>query len=176
MKHGINALVILEAGQDQYLRVRAALVDYPGSLNPIHHRHDDIHQDDIGLILLAQGDTFLAISALSNQPDIGRLGHDRLNYPVNLKMVVDKDNANGSFSCHVLGHQEGLTGSDSPASRTFSHKVRNADVTLQYNTITPKAFQAYSLGWPAVAPSKTMPSTGAAAGVRQAVQERGTLP
>ena len=77
-------------------------MQYFRGFNPVHDRHDNIHQGDVWQVLFTQGNPFLAICPLADQLDIGGCTQGRLHDPVHLEMVVNKDNSDvGGFGlCH----------------------------------------------------------------------------
>src|SRR6266498_332404 len=97
----MDALMILKAGENQYFEIRMFLTDARGRLHPVHHRHDDIHQDQVGLDLFAKSDGLGTVGCLTDDRDIGYSdqysGDDFMDMP----MIVYHENADGSFCAHA---------------------------------------------------------------------------
>ena len=81
-------------------------MQYFRGFNAVYYWHDNVHEHNVRLILLAQGNTLLAIRALPNQFYIGCRAQNRLDDPVYLEMVVNQDNTDGIFSGHLLQNKE----------------------------------------------------------------------
>src|SRR6185437_11641200 len=80
--------------------------DLPGGLQAVHHRHADVHEDDVGAQLGDPGDGLLPVDGLADHLDIGlRVEQDGKARPHHA-LVVGHDHADR----HGAASSGGLTG------------------------------------------------------------------
>ncbi len=69
LERSLDQLGIAEADQRQDFDLRPALADQAGGGHAIHHRHLQVHQDDIRLEQLAELDGLFAIAGFTYQAE-----------------------------------------------------------------------------------------------------------
>ena len=98
-----HVLVEVEGGEHQHPRGRLAREQPPGRLEPVHDRHPDVHQDDVGAGPPAGVDGLRAVAGLGDDSDL-RVG------------LEDHPEA-GAHECLVVGDQDADGHAGTPASR-----------------------------------------------------------
>jgi hypothetical protein len=82
-----DVLVEAEGGEDENALAR----EPAGGLDPVHARHSDVHQHDVGAVLGRRDDRLLAGFGLGDDLDVaGRLEH-RLETRAHHRLVVGDD-------------------------------------------------------------------------------------
>ena len=61
----------LEGGEQDHLDGRAGVLDQAGGVQAAEDRHAQVHQDDVGLQLLGQGDRVGAVGGLADDVEAG---------------------------------------------------------------------------------------------------------
>src|SRR6266508_4501822 len=97
----MDTLMILEAGKNQYFYIWMLFTDALGRLHPIHHGHDDIHQDQIGPDLFTELDGFRSIRGLAHEGNIRYSDQHPGDDIMDMSMVVHNENTNESFCIHI---------------------------------------------------------------------------
>ena len=78
--------------QDEHLHLREPVEDPLGRFDPAHHRHPDVHQDDIRHELAGEVDRFGAVLRAPDDLD-ARIGLEERRYSLaEERIVVDDEN------------------------------------------------------------------------------------
>ena len=70
--------------------------DSPDCLDPVYHRHPQVHQDDIRLVLPEQRDGPRAVLGLGHQLEVRLLGNDRGQPGPHHRVIIGHENADAA--------------------------------------------------------------------------------
>src|SRR5512132_125916 len=90
----------VRARQYQYAGIRPRLANPPGRLDSVHHRHADIHQDNVRLELQRQLDCLRTVARAPDDLEGALAGEDRLERLGEQPMVVHDQDANRAFELY----------------------------------------------------------------------------
>src|SRR5262245_13694219 len=102
----VDVLVQVEGGEHDDLR-RSRLHDLPRRLDPVEHRHADIHQDDVRALGAAHLNRLLAIRSGADDVEVGLSRQQRGEAGTDDLLVVDHEDADR----HALGTSIGSSAS-----------------------------------------------------------------
>ena len=89
----VDVLVEVEGGEDEDpgLRPLGRAHDLPGRLDPVHLRHPDVHEDDVGPHLPHQTDRLDPVGGLPEHLEIGRGVDEDPETGPHERLIVDDD-------------------------------------------------------------------------------------
>src|SRR5690606_9252059 len=77
-------------GESYHLDVRVQPADLPGGLNPAHHRHQQVHHDDVRLELAGQRDGLAPVLGLADDLEVVLEAEGQLQAPAHDGVVIDE--------------------------------------------------------------------------------------
>src|SRR5437867_1735654 len=93
--------MILKAGENQYFYVRILVMDAFGSLHPVHHGHDNIHEDQVESDVFTKPDGLRTVGCLADNTNIRNSNQHPCNNVMDVPMIVHDENTNGSIRTHT---------------------------------------------------------------------------
>jgi len=104
-QRGVDVLVEVEGGEDDDPAPGSRLgpEDAAGGLEPVHPRHPDVHEDNVGAVLKHRGDRFAAVGGLGRDRDPG-LVQDEPEPAADQCLVIGDDHPQRSARRARLAH------------------------------------------------------------------------
>ena len=120
-----HVLRIVLHGQHQHLRLLRLFEDCGSGLDPTPARHDDVHQDDVGLVRAGLEDGFAKIARLGHDLDVVlRLEH-ATEAGADDRVVVDDEDADRHVTGTSIDSVVPEPGEDSTSSRPPTRPTRS---------------------------------------------------